>query len=152
MLIHLEGVQQTGQGRKDKALHAYYNIASKDMQIHNLITQYTQLSYTRKETIMIINIDTFQKNRREQRKAEVLATERFEMLYKLWHEWVQSLNENERDKEVIALFLQETGARDSSPLVGMFEAFVGGLYKGFAIADDGKDTMERSRKKDKDTQ
>lgn len=70
------------------------------------------------------------------------ARERFEMLYELWHEWVQSLNENERDKEVIALFLQETGAQDRSPLVGMFEAFVGGLYKGFAIADDGKDTPQ----------
>lgn len=123
------------------------------IKLHNKSTQVTQFNYTRKEHIMkIVSIDAYQKNKREQRKAEVLATERFEMLYELWHEWVQSLNENERDKEVIALFLQETGARDSSPLVGMFEAFVGGLYKGFAIADDGKDTMERSKQQSKDTQ
>ena len=67
------------------------------------------------------------------------ARERFEMLYGLWCEWITSLNKNERDNEVIAYFLKETGAGEQSPYLGMFESFVGGLHKGFEIAEEGKE-------------
>lgn len=70
------------------------------------------------------------------------ARERFKMLYELWYEWVMSLNENERDNEVRDYFLQETGAGEQSPVLAMFEAFVGGLYKGFEFSEKGKDVHQ----------